>query len=355
MAGGAGVPDVFATIHHIAVSTGSTSLRAYAAQQGAVLDFIGQEGPGSSGDYDLGSQLWPMAVADLGLVMMSERALVPAVADAADIHTYIASPRVYVSSLGPDAMPDVIDTQTDLMLDGVRIAASTGVPGSSLALARLWYGVLQSSLETEQALGAMSGQDPGTATLTGASLAMTQPLSVVGGAGGQTVPSGAPVALSQAVADGLLAVVPGPVVGATVWWTIDPVTGETRSILDPGLGGVARSNSATSVSKVLDTVNGKSTGAGSRFARSYPKQGSYGDPGRSWSSSGNSYTTGDGKHVDLNRPAAPPSRCGSGQEYTMILGCVSVRGAWALRTTVTVAVLIAMYYVNKAWQSWLKS
>ena len=353
LAGGGGVPDVFGAVHHIAVSTGSTSLRAYAAQQGAVLGFIGQEGPDASGGYGLGSELWPVAVGDLGLVVMSERALVPALADAADIHTYIASPRVYVTSIGPDATADVTDAETDLMLDGVRIAASAHVPGSSLAAARLWYGVLQSSLETEQALGDVSDQDPGTATLTGVSLAMTEPLSVVGDGPSQTVPPGAPPASREAVANGLIAVVPGPVSGAEVWWTIDPVTGETRSVVDPGLGGVARSHPRVSGAARFDTVYGKSTGAGNRAARGFPKQGANNNPGRAWNAYGNGYEQDD-KYYNLDRPAPAPSRCGSGQEYTMLLGCVSVPVAWALRAGLTIAVVVAMLYVNRAWQSWLK-
>ncbi len=347
-----GIPDVFGAIDHIAISTGSTSLRAVAGQEGAVLDFIGEEGATDPAEYGLGSELWPFAVDDLGLVMMSERTLVPAVADGVGVLSYVASPRVYVSSFAPDASPDVADSETDLLLDGVRIAASAAVPGSTLALDRLWYGVLQSSLETEHALRDESGQDPGTATLTGVSLSMDQPLSVFGGASGAALPPGAPVAMAQAVSAGVLAVVPGPVAGAQVWWTVDPVTGETRSILDPGLGGIARTEPAAPLRAVTDTVAGKAAGAGSRAARGFPKQGAYNNTGRAWSPYGNGYTE-NGKYVNLNRPTPPPSRCGSGQEYTMLLGCVSVPGAWALRATVGVAVLVATWYVNGLWKAWL--
>ena len=122
-------PTVLGDIHHIVVSTGGTSLRAYASQEGAALDFIIRAGQGSPSDYPLDSQLWPMAVGDLGLVMMSERQVVPAAADAPDVRSYIASPRVYVSSIGTDATGSSIDTEMDLMIDGVRIVAPAGSPG----------------------------------------------------------------------------------------------------------------------------------------------------------------------------------------------------------------------------------
>ena len=346
-----GVPDVLSMIHHIAVSTGSTSLRAFAGQQGAVLDFIGQEQAGSPGDYGFGSQLWPVAAGDLGLVMMSERELVPTVANSADVHSYVASPRVYLTSLGPDATPDVTDLEKDLMLDGVRIAASHDVPGSTLALARLWYGVLQSSLETEQALGDESGQDPGTATVTGVSLAMTEALSVIDGGPARAAPPGAPAALRQAVADGLIAVVPGQVDSAQVWWTIDPVTGDTRSVLDPGLGGIARSEPTTVLASGFDVVYGKSVGAGNKSAGNFPKQGAS-KPVLKWDPTGNSYEH-DGKTVNLNRPEPPPSKCGPRQEEMTLIGCISIPGAWAIRGGVLVAILVAGWYVNKAWQSWI--
>ena len=38
-----------------------------------------------------------------------------------------------------------------------------------------------------------------------------------------------------------------------------------------------------------------------------------------------------------------------------LLGCVSTPAAWAIRVTVGVAVLVAVYAVNRMWQDWLAS
>ena len=145
---------------------------------------------------------------------------------------------------------------------------------------------------------------------------------------------------------------PGPVNGAKVWWTVDPATGETRSILDPGLGGMAHADSfEQSRPRSFDTVNGKASGAGSRAARGYPGQGATQNTGRAWNPNGNGYWE-NGKYHDLNRPAPEPTTCKSGSEYSTILGCVSIPGALAIGA-VLIVVGIAVYYVDEQWNAWI--
>jgi hypothetical protein len=102
-----------------------------------------------------------------------------------------------------------------------------------------------------------------------------------------------------------------------VWWTVDPVSGRTRSILDPGLAA--------------------GRGAGNNYVNA---------------SQGNTVYVDEQGNTLVRKTPGPPSRCSPGQEYVAIVGCVSVPAAWAIRGTVGVVVTIVVGYAATAlWQA----
>lgn len=328
-------PVALGMVHHIAVSTGGLSPRAYEAEQAVVLDFVDSGlrrtiAEGGAG-YSLSDQLWPVALSDEGLMLVSERALVPNVSDGPDVRAYIARPRVWISSFGPEFNDDSLTTTMDLLIDGVQLAAQPTVPAERLVLDRLWYGALESALETQDALNG-AASDPSNTQLMSASLSMDQPLSVVDGS---SVPADASPAIRDATTSGLLAIVPGAASSAKVWWTVDPQSGETRAVLDPGLGG----------------TYGKTSGAGHRSAGNFPKQGANQNNSTSWEPGrGNGYYR-DGKWNSLNAGRQPPAPCG-GNEYSTLLGCISKVAFWSF-VVIGIVVCVIVYYINKAWQGWV--
>ena len=232
-------PSVMSEVHDLLVSTGGASprlqaiLRAWATYLAGNLS---ESGRAAATGMTVDIVQLPGWVADRQLVLASERAIVPAINDAPDVQGFIHRPRIYLASFGPDsAAPTELALTTDLQVDGLRVIGTAGSDPTAIAAHQLWYGALQSALKSELALGSAAIFDPSTVRLTGASFAMSQPLTVLDPSDPGATPDGSPDALAEAVRGGWLAVVPGDPVTAHVWWTISPLSGTTRSIDSPGL------------------------------------------------------------------------------------------------------------------------
>ena len=112
--------------------------------------------------------------------MVSEQVAVPA-AGGPDAHGFVARPRVYLTSMAPDpADPTTFTLTTDLMVDGVRLLPGTA--GAPTAPLQVWYGALQTAIETEHGLRRTAGfSDEPPVELAGGSFALREPLTVVVG------------------------------------------------------------------------------------------------------------------------------------------------------------------------------
>ena len=312
-------PIALGPIRHLMVSTGGSNPRNDAITHAVAARFMGQlVQPASAGDFELGDLLWPVAVADQSLVTASERLIIPAVVAGSPGHAFVADARVYLTSFGPGPSGGAsFAVATDLLIDGVRIIG----PADDLADTadrRMWYGTLQTALETQFVYEIASGFDPVGRELVGVSDASASGLTILAPGRPGGVPTGAAPALRDAVASGLLAVVPGDPGTSQVWWTVDPSDGTTRSIIDPGYGSFI--------------------GGGNYVDSKLPGDAHYVDD------QGNSL---------VRKAGGPKPRCRAGQEYVTLIGCVSTPAAWAIRATVAVAVVTAVYDVNRAWQDFI--
>lgn len=278
----AGVPTALTGISNIAVSTGGSNPRTFAYRLVQVLDFIAgvMLDEEVAAQYSLADRLWPMAMAGEGLVQASEQVLVPAAGGDAG-HGYVARPRVYLTSVAPAADdPEISLAITDLMIDGVRILPR--VPGTPTAPGQLWYGALQSALETELALRAADALAGGDPPLAGTSLSTRPPLTVLAPEAGAALDR-THAALRRDLESGLFVVLAGDAVTAESWWSIDPRSGVTRAMLVSGMRGVdrpfknnenlweRRGGGAKSVYKRQQPPGGSQRGAGD-----YPRN--WGDP-----------------------------------------------------------------------------
>ena len=160
---------------------------------------------------------------------------------------YVGAPRVFIGAFGRDTHdPNAIFNEIDLALDDVMLVSSEPAEPGAVARRQLWYGALETALETQLGLRRAAALDPAGLVTLGPSIgdAATQrlltPADIAGAAGG-------PAALMDALDDGLWVVAPKDVSSAGSWWTIDPTTGTTRSVLDPGLGGLRSVSSAVDV------------------------------------------------------------------------------------------------------------
>ena len=289
-----GAPTEFGGLHHVLVSTGGSGPREHAIARAYAADFAATElqSADAASNYGLGDLLFPLAVADQTLVVTSERAIVDGLA-APGVRAFVGRPRVFLASLLP--FPDVPDGTArliDLALDGIDVALGPDAAPDAAARHRLWYGVLQTALETEATLQAARAVDPETATLDGVSLAMVgADLRVVGPS---DLASAERPALQGALADGDLAVLVGD---ASRFWAIDPASGTTRSVLEPGLNA----GYITGSPYVNSVINTGEAGVNAAMNSGAWKNGKF-------------YRT----------PRTPPSRCSAGHEYVVLLGCVSL-------------------------------
>ncbi|MFV2064880.1 MAG: hypothetical protein ACC726_15420, partial [Chloroflexota bacterium] len=357
----AGIPTVLTGIVNLVVSTGGSSPRTFAYQQVQVLDFI--EGALLDDDiaaqYSLADRLWPMAMASEALVLTSEQVLVPA-AGGAGGHGYVARPRLYVASISPAlGDPEAVVAVTDLMLDSVRILPDA--PNGPTAAGQLWYGVLQSALETELGLRTADALVEDEPLLAGASLSMDPPLVVLS-AGVTTSPDGAPAALRRDLESGLIAVLSGDATSATSWWTIDPDSGATRAILAPGLRGVRDvTSSQRDRADVFDTIWQKDKrGSRTKVRKARPR----GGVDRVKGHDPRDYTRKkpglpQNQKLKLPRSRTPPlrqppaPRCTGKGEYMTVVGCVSLptAGVFYLLGAVYVGSITGITYgLLKIWR-----
>ena len=294
------VIPALAGMHQILVSTGGADLRTFASARvvalGVGADFLNE--PDMTDGLRMSDQLFPLAVSDALLPLASERLFSGDLGPDGAARTFVGRPRAYLVSFEPlPGVPGGTAITTDLALDDIDVVTGQAEDPSLAARTRLWHGVLQTALETELARARSAAVDPATATFGSVSTAMTGPPRLL--RPGPDVPEASTsTALAEALAAGNLALlVPDSV--PLAFWAVDPASGRTRSIEDPGVraghvGGGNYVNAATGGPRyVVDPRTGRSLG-----------------------------TISNGKFTPAGRAA--PSRCGGGTEYVIVLGCVSI-------------------------------
>ncbi len=273
-------PVAMGQVMHVMVSTGGADRRDYSIQRSQSADFAAtvMTSEGAAEGYDWADLLWPVAASDQSLVVASEGPAVAALGADGRFRGYVGAPRVFLGAFGRDTHdPDAIFNEIDLALDDVMLLSADPAGPGEVARRQLWYGALETALETQLGLRRAAALDPAGLITLGPSIGdpATQQLltaaDITGAAGG-------PAALLGALEGGLWVVAPKDVSSPGSWWTIDPKTGTTRSVLDPGLGGI-RSVAWTSTSTAARTTDVVSRGSGPVGPRGGGhRPGNYGSP-----------------------------------------------------------------------------
>jgi hypothetical protein len=265
------------------VSTGGSNPRSQASAEAHAAYLAATElaDPGVPDTLPLDYALWPMTVGDDRLVVLSEHAIVdPLRVDG--LEAFVGRPRVTVTSLDQDpAMPFGLGYSIDLLADGIDFLITGDADAQDAAMARLWYGALESALETETVIAMAPALAATRAELDSASLRSDAPAAKPTVVDSSQVPSGAPTAMRHALAAGLMVVTPDPLT-TDAWWTVDPGDGSARSVLDPGLGagriggprggGAGRVSPVNPGSSLGDSPSNPSQGQPGTPAKPTPKQ-----------------------------------------------------------------------------------
>jgi len=333
-----GIPTALTGVVNLVVSTGGSSAYDFAYRHAQVLDFIDFAllDEDTAAQYALADRLWPMAMAGQAMVQTSEQVLVPAAGGQLG-HGFVARPRLYLTSIAPaaDDAEAIVDA-TDLMLDSVRILPAA--PGDPTVPGQIWYGTLQSALETEWALRAADALAEDEPSLISASLSLREPLVVLA-----TGPEGAPENASAALLDdlesGAVVALPEGADVAAVWWAVEPGSGAMRAMLAPGLRGVrdvlAEPDGGAGVFDEIYKKNERGSRSkarphrgpgGSQRGLGYnPKD--YANPRNPGLPQGEKF-----KFPRTNKPPLrpnPPPRCTGQSEYMTVVGCLSLPSAGA--------------------------
>jgi hypothetical protein len=230
------LPPALRDAHHLLVSNGGLDLRRLAVARGAVTvmaaDVLAE--PDAATEYRPVDQLLPWAVADRTLAAVSEHVIAPGLGRPGEMRAYVGRPRAWIVSHGIDVDGEVFSGTIDLALDTISFVGSPEIEPVDLARERLWYGVLQTALETETARKRVrrSGSDP---RLTSVSLDFAGTLERLHEApAGEDASGDDASALGAALAAGAITL--GAGYDATgSFWRVDPRTGATSSVQEPGV------------------------------------------------------------------------------------------------------------------------
>lgn len=294
-------PAALGTLHQVLVSTGGASPFAYAIDRMVAMDlaaaYLADDDAATA--FDLSDLLRPLATANAGLVVASERVIVDGMTSA-DVRAFVGLPRAFLVSIAPDdRVPGGTTRVVDLALDGIDV---WGVDAAEAARHRTWYGALQTALETEDALRAAAAVDPDTLRVGSVSLALPgATLQVWTPADVATVPAEARELHAALIAGDLAVTVGEP----TTFFALDPRTGALRSVMEPGIrpGFSGGGNYVNSVGGggprwIVDPRTGNTIG--------YERNG-----------------------VEYRYRQGAPKSCRGGSEYTTLLGCVSIPSSLA--------------------------
>jgi len=326
LAGDATGAAAMARITHLMLSAGGLNVRDHLAELGYGFAYATQVllDPAVAEQQQLSDLLRPLMALDDNLPAASELISVPALRDPGRIGAFVAAPRVFLTTFGPDDEPERLMLREDLMLDGVRILADPSVPATEITARRIWYGALQSAIETEIVRDRAVGEDPADVTLSGASYATGGALDILDAAAiaGRT---DLPPALVAGVTAGGLALVPAGASAIDTWWAVG-ADGFTRAMLAPtfgGSGGGYRPGGSPyrGVKQLPRVPRGQSSGSGGVYDLSKPPKG------------------------PRNVPVGSSCRGGDSTGYTAVLSCVSIPGAMVFRIVLATAIDAVIFAV----------
>ncbi|MBX3028853.1 MAG: hypothetical protein KF809_01715 [Chloroflexi bacterium] len=323
-------PLAMGVIQQLLVSTGGADPYVAAVRRGVAADFLYRllSDPATATQHPLGDLLYPVAAGTQVLVTGSEQVAIPALDEPGRVRAWVDAPRVTLVDLGQDpAVEGMFSLSTDLLIDDLRVVARDRSSVPDAVQRTIWYGALQSALESVVAQRQLAGLSDTPIVPVGASFT-DLPLSLLDASHRSAVGS---TVLRSTLDAGRLALVPGDAASALAWWEVDPRTGMTRAVLDPGLGG----------------VNGKIAWGSIKHLPPPPRITGPNGP-NTWhvhpDGSIRRYPPGARPPGGGAPQGPPPSRCGGGQEYVTIVGCVSVPAAWAIRIGVGLVVTELLGY-----------
>jgi hypothetical protein len=241
------------SLYNIWLSAGDHDLRGYADAVAALTHSVATPDPGASPvAMSFAREVWPFALGNFTLPVLSDHVIVPSLDDSPQLHFYADSPRIFVFGIQPDPTGKRAIFETDLRRDALRGVTRDPSGEAAVLQHKIWFGVLEGALEQE--LGSLAAERDGSDP---ASSSSTSNLLAAGGVvvlrPGSDADAGATdkqtaAAIRAASASGDTLVIPKNVLqgGPAGWWQIAHAGGDTHAVLDTNINGF----------KVIDPVGG---------------------------------------------------------------------------------------------------
>lgn len=311
-----GIPVAYQGIHQLLVSNGGANPRqvwgeaGYAAWLAERLREMGED------EMSHGQLVWQLGTMQMVYPLLSEGLTITALNDLPDARFFVGKPRVFVMTMtatGTSDQPQVSQS-IDLLIDGIEFV-SVGASAESITQRMIWYGVLQSALETASvASSAVASGYPADLVMS-AFRSVGSETTVIASEKDLDPAARYPARLIDDLRTGAIVIhESGLAPGIATWWAVNPGDGNTRAMLAPAMGGANYSPGSTSYSYYgsggTRTIGGAARGGGYYYINKDMT----------------SVDLNKAKNVKLKPPRTPPppSCRAGGTEYTTTLCGASV-------------------------------
>jgi len=234
-----GTPAAYQQVHQILVSNGGANPRlswadvGYGAWYPERLKELGED------EMSMEQALWQLGMMQSIYSVLSEEMTIPALNDLPDARFFVGAPRVFILSMGVQMKGEeaLIDRSIDLLLDDIQVV-SAGAPSGQLAQRKLWYGVLQSALETSTMASMALASGYALDTVSSAFASVGSKAAVLTSLNDLNQSTNYPVRLLSDIQSGHTVIHDAELQESVdTWWAVSPNDGAARAMLAPGLGG----------------------------------------------------------------------------------------------------------------------
>ena len=245
-----GIAVVYQGVHQLLVSNGGANPRQVWGDAGYAAWL--SERLREMGEAEMSNEqlAWQLGTLQMVYPLLSEGLTLAALNDLPDARFFVGKPRVFVMTMTTSGESDrpQVSQSIDLLIDGIQFV-SRGASAGSIKQRMIWYGVLQSALETAS-VASMAVASGHPADLVASAFRSVGSETIVIASEHDLDPATRyPARLVDDLRTGAIVIhESGLAPGIATWWAVNPGDGSTRAMLAPAMGGANYAPGSTSYS-----------------------------------------------------------------------------------------------------------
>lgn len=237
---GINMPTVLEGFHQVIVNNGGVGNFEIASTLALSLEYANTQFTSHDSVKKLlpAEAMWPQGNYNLAWLNVGEKAVLDALNDRKNIRYYVGESHITILSTRPILLGKQVGVlkQIDLLHDEISFVATTEITSDDIALGRMRYGILRSSLETT--IGEAWSDATNAEKRISASTQLKAPLVMLGVSDIKDFPTSPPSLLIEDIRSGAIVIVSKAYKNNPLtWWKINPKNGNTTARLASGLGG----------------------------------------------------------------------------------------------------------------------